>query len=101
MYCFCTPVSSAITFLSVQTEYTEIGPTCQVVASSRRSRDLTVNLSLQGRSGCGGESRNPLCCAQCAVYSLRDWKSTRVGDYAVGAWLAIYSEGIHSRRERV
>ena len=30
-----------------------------------------------------------------------DWKSTRVGDYAVGAWLAIYSEGIHSRRERV
>src|SRR5579859_3097339 len=29
MYCFCTPVSSAITFLSVQTEYTEQTVICQ------------------------------------------------------------------------
>jgi phosphatidylglycerol:prolipoprotein diacylglycerol transferase len=29
MYCFCNPVSSAISLLSVQTEYTEILPVCQ------------------------------------------------------------------------
>src|SRR5207302_6975942 len=29
MYCFCNPVSSAISVLSVQTEYTESGSECQ------------------------------------------------------------------------
>src|ERR1700722_16048558 len=29
MYCFCNPVSSAISLLSVQTESTEISPRCQ------------------------------------------------------------------------
>src|ERR1700687_3614886 len=32
MYCFCTPVSSAISFIAVQTEYTEKQAGCQQVA---------------------------------------------------------------------
>src|SRR5580658_3741942 len=38
MYCFCTPVSSAITFLSVQTEYTEEQARCQVCRGQPDSR---------------------------------------------------------------